>query len=234
MASGNEIKHRISIDGADEAKKQLKAVGDVGKQSMADIERTLATANAAGKGGSPLGALRGSADALGKALSPALGEVGNAAKGLLGDLGGIGGLFTRLAGGLSSSAGLLGTLAAIRAKMAEIGDETKKRNRASGRSAEARKVSASSTRARGNSVSAATRCSRASKIFCRTTPAIVVSCRSSAAKGLPGKSISNRTSTNFSPRNGRCFMARAPAERPPTRRRRQSRRSAPASTLTAA
>ena len=40
----NEIKHRISLEGDEDVKRRLKAVGEAGKASMQDIEKRLGAA----------------------------------------------------------------------------------------------------------------------------------------------------------------------------------------------
>ncbi len=119
----NEIKHRISLEGDEDVKRRLKAVGEAGKASMQDIEKRLGAARSAADKGTSLGKFRHPAAALSDALSPAIGEFGGEGGGLFGS---IGGLFTRLASGLKSGPGLIGVLTAARLKMAQLGDETKR------------------------------------------------------------------------------------------------------------
>jgi hypothetical protein len=85
VAKKNEILLSIGLEGDAEVKAKLKAVGEEGKKSLADIERSVSQA------GSRLGRLSEPVDKLGRSLAPILEEAG-------------------LAGGIGRFAGLLGTL----------------------------------------------------------------------------------------------------------------------------
>lgn len=123
MAAKNEIKHRISLEGDDDVKRRLKAVGEAGKQALADTEKRLGAARSFAErqsaGGPAIGALnklRAPAEVLGGALSP------------FAEGAGVAGIVGRLKGFLTSPAGIFGSIAAalsgIALHLAKVADET--------------------------------------------------------------------------------------------------------------
>jgi hypothetical protein len=120
MAKKNEILLSIALDGDSEVKRKLADVGETGKRSLDNIGRRLDAARAGGG----LDGVRKSADALREALAP-LSE----ASGLGGLLGGGGGILSRLFKGLTSPAGIVGTIGAGIASLVEltkVGDEMRR------------------------------------------------------------------------------------------------------------
>ncbi|MGF6309946.1 hypothetical protein ABIB82_004057 [Bradyrhizobium sp. i1.8.4] len=112
MAKGkNEILLSIAIEGDQDVKSKLQAVGEASKKSLQDIEKGFSNAgNALGK--VPEGS------GLQKALAPIL-----ETSGIQGTLSGVTGLLSRF-GGVIAGGGLPAALAAIGAHLAKINQET--------------------------------------------------------------------------------------------------------------
>ncbi|MCP1841296.1 hypothetical protein ACVIHI_005783 [Bradyrhizobium sp. USDA 4524] len=112
MAKGkNEILLSIALEGDQDIKSKLQSIGDIGKQSMAGIEKKITDAGKA-IGDLPEGG------GLQKALAPVL-----ETSGIQGALSGVTGLLSRF-GGVIAGGGLPAALAAIGAHLAKINEET--------------------------------------------------------------------------------------------------------------
>jgi hypothetical protein len=108
MASTNEIKYRVALDGDDDVKRRLQAVAEVGKKSQEDIERRLSTARSVAASASAeqnarrtaVGNFVGSGSA--RAAVPSLAEGGGLSRLIGGGLGRLlgGGALGGLFGGL--------------------------------------------------------------------------------------------------------------------------------------
>ncbi|MGY4476341.1 hypothetical protein [Bradyrhizobium sp. USDA 3364] len=114
MAKGkNEILLSIALEGDQDIKSKLQAVGDIGKQSLTGIEKKIAdTGKAFDK------VVPESGGGLQKALAPVL-----ETSGIQGALSGVTGLLSRF-GGVIAGGGLPAALAAIGAHLAKIREET--------------------------------------------------------------------------------------------------------------
>jgi hypothetical protein len=121
MASKNEIRHRIALEGDEDVKRRLQAVADVGKKSQDDIERRLNNARSVAErsfaertrgGGSDN--RRDPAGSVGGALS-SLAERAGLSR-LVGG-GGAGGLLGQALGALTSPKGLFGVIASTLATL---------------------------------------------------------------------------------------------------------------------
>lgn len=120
MAKKNEVLLSIALEGDQDVKAKLQAVGEAGKKSLQATEKTIGDArNAAERIGEPIGKVR-------EALAPIIEQGGIA--GALGGagLGGIGGLISRLASGFVSPAGLVAGITGALVGLAKLGEETDK------------------------------------------------------------------------------------------------------------
>lgn len=116
MAKGkNEILLSIALEGDQDVKSKLQAVGDASKKSIGNIEKSLGDVGKSGFGG-----LGETAGKLSEALAPLTEASGLA--GLAG-LSGLTGIFGRLAAG---PAGIIAGIAGVVLGMAKIGEETDK------------------------------------------------------------------------------------------------------------
>lgn len=117
MAKKNEILLSIALEGDQDVKSKLKAVGDAGDASLKDLSKTLGDAK------SGLGGIGESAGKVKEALAP-LTEAGGLAG--LANLGGISGILSRFSAGLLSPAGLVAGITGALLGMAKLGDETQR------------------------------------------------------------------------------------------------------------
>lgn len=120
MASKNEIRHRLALEGEDEVKRKLQDVGKAGRSAFEGIEKDLG--NAAGNREK---ALREAAGGVRSALSQ-ISEAGSIAGGLgaLGATGG-GGLIGRLFGSAGPAAALT-ALSGLALRLAKVSDESER------------------------------------------------------------------------------------------------------------
>ncbi|MBP1297467.1 hypothetical protein [Bradyrhizobium elkanii] len=118
MAKKNEVLLSIALEGDQEVKAKLQAVGDVSKKSLQDTQRTIGDAgNTAQKLAEPIDKVR-------EALAPIIEQGGIA--GALGGagLGGLGGLISRFASSALSPAGLIAGITGSLVGLAKFGEET--------------------------------------------------------------------------------------------------------------
>jgi hypothetical protein len=117
MAKKNEILLSIALEGDQDVKSKLQAVGEAGKKSLADTEKKI------GEAGSRIG--KQLAEPLGKvgeALSPLLEEAGFAR---LGGLLGGGGLFARFSGAAGPAAAVA-ALSGLALHLAKVSEESER------------------------------------------------------------------------------------------------------------
>ncbi|MCA1399355.1 hypothetical protein [Bradyrhizobium sp. BRP56] len=119
MAKKNEILLSIALEGDQEVKAKLQAVGDASQKSLHDTQRTIGEAGntAAQKLAEPIGKVR-------EALAPIIEQGGIA--GALGGagLGGLGSLIGRFASSALSPAGLIAGITGSLIGLAKFGEET--------------------------------------------------------------------------------------------------------------
>lgn len=114
MAKKNEILLSIALEGDQDVKAKLKAVGEEGKKSLADIEKNVAQT------GSKLSKLSEPVEKFGKSFAPILEEAG-----IAGGIGRLAGLFGTL-GKASIGPGLLAGVSALALHLAKAREETEK------------------------------------------------------------------------------------------------------------
>lgn len=116
MAKKNEVLLSIALEGDQDVKAKLQAVGEAGKKSLQGTERSIADAKStAERIGEPIGKLR-------EAIAPIVEQGGIA--GALGGagLGGLGSLVSRFASGFLSPAGLIAGITGSLIGLAKLGD----------------------------------------------------------------------------------------------------------------